>query len=77
MVRVKLNAYATLRAYLSGAASVETEIEPGQTVGSLLDRLGIPPDQTRIIFVNNRAAGLSYRLEGGEQIGVFPAIGGG
>jgi molybdopterin converting factor small subunit len=77
MVRVKLNAYATLRAYLGGAASVESEIEPGQTIGSLLDRLGIPADQTRIIFVNNRAAGLSDRLEGGEQIGVFPAIGGG
>jgi molybdopterin synthase sulfur carrier subunit len=77
MVRVKVNAYATLRAYLGGAASVDAEIEPGQTVESLLAGLGIPADQTRIIFVNNRAAALSYRLEGGEQIGVFPAIGGG
>jgi len=77
MVRVKVNAYATLRAYLGGAASVETEIEPGQTVGSVLDRLGIPREQTRIVFVNSRSASLTYRLEGDEHIGVFPAIGGG
>ena len=77
MALVKLNAYATLRAYLGGAASKEMEIEPGETVGVLLDRMGIPRDQTRIIFVNNRPANLSDRLEGGEQIGVFPAIGGG
>jgi molybdopterin converting factor small subunit len=77
MARVKLNAYATLRAYLGGAASKETEIEPGQTVGELLDRMGIPRDQTRIVFVNSRAASLADRLQGGEHVGVFPAIGGG
>jgi sulfur carrier protein ThiS len=77
MVRIRLSAYATLRAYLHGAASVETEIEAGQTVGDLLDRLGIPRDQTRIIFVNSRVASLADRLQGGEHVGVFPAIGGG
>ena len=77
MARVKLNAYATLRAYLKGAGSIEIEIEPGQTVGEVVDRLGIPRDQTRIIFVNSRAAALADPLQGGEQIGVFPAIGGG
>jgi hypothetical protein len=63
MALVKLNAYATLRAYLGGAASKEMEIQPG--------------DQTRIIFVNSRAASLADRLHGGEHVGVFPAIGGG
>jgi molybdopterin converting factor small subunit len=77
MPRVKLNLYAALRAYIGGKPSVELEIEPGQTVGELLDRLGVPRGQTRILFVNNRTAGLSDKLSGGEQIGVFPAIGGG
>ena len=76
-VRVKLNAYATLRAYLGGAASKEVEIAPGQTVGELIDWLGIPREQTRIVFVNNRSAGLTDPLQGGEHIGIFPAIGGG
>lgn len=77
MAHVKLNAYATLRAYLGGAASKELEIEPGETVGQLLDRIGVPRDQTRIVFVNNRASSLADPLQGGEHVGVFPAIGGG
>jgi molybdopterin synthase sulfur carrier subunit len=77
MPRVKLNLYAALRAYLGGKPSVELEIEPGQTIGGLLDGLGVPREQTRILFVNGRAASLSDKLTGGEQIGVFPAIGGG
>ncbi len=77
MARVKLNAYATLRAYLGGAGSKEIEIEPGQTVGELLDRMGIPHDQTRIIFVNSRAASLTDPLQDGDHVCGFPAIGGG
>jgi len=77
MPRVKLNLYAGLRAHIGGKPSVDLEIEPGQTVGELLDRLGVPRGQTRILFVNSRAAALSDKLTGGEQIGVFPAIGGG
>ena len=77
MPRVKLNLYAGLRAHIGGKPSVDLEIAPGQTVGELLDRLGVPHEQTRILFVNGRAASLSDKLTGGEQIGVFPAIGGG
>lgn len=77
MAQVKVNLYATLRSYVGGAPSVQVDVEPGQTVAHVLDQLGVPPDQTRIIFVNSRAAGLSHPLQGGEQVSVFPAIGGG
>ncbi len=77
MTHVQVNLYATLRKYIGGAASIEVEIEAGQTVEQVLVQLGVPPDQTRILFVDSRAAGLGDRLRGGEQIGVFPAIGGG
>ncbi len=77
MASVRVKAYATLRSYLGGVASREVGIEPGETVGEVLDRCGIPRDQTRIVFVNNRAASLADQLQGGEQVGVFPAIGGG
>ena len=75
--RVKLNVYATLRRYIGGAPSIELQITPGQTIRQVLQQQGIPPDQTRIIFVDSRAASLSQPLQGGERIGVFPAIGGG
>ena len=77
MPQVKVNLYATLRKYIGGAPSVEIEIDAGQTIEQVLGRLGVPADQTRIIFVNNRAADLSHALQGGEQLGIFPAIGGG
>lgn len=77
MARVVVKLYAALRGYAGGAPSVEVDVEPGQTVAEVLRRLGVPSEQTRIIFVNHRAGSLSQPLEGGERIGIFPAIGGG
>ena len=77
MARVKLNLYATLRSYVGGSPSAEVEIEPGQTVEQMLRQLGVPPEKTRIIFVNSRAATLAAPLQDGDQVGVFPALGGG
>ena len=77
MPQVEVNLYATLRRYIDGAASIGVDVEPGCSIEQVLDRLGIPIDQTRIIFLNNRAAGLSDTLQGGEQLGIFPGIGGG
>jgi len=77
MPQIKINLYATLRAYAGGAASIEVDVEPGQTIRQVLDQAGVPPERTRIVFVDNRAADLDQPLHGGEQVGVFPAIGGG
>lgn len=77
MARVKLKLYATLRRYIGGAASVDVDVTPGETIRQVLQRLGVPTDQMRILFVNNRAADLAQPLQGGEQIAIFPAIGGG
>jgi len=77
MPQVHVHLYATFRAYIGGAASTDVEITPGETVRDVLVKLGVPPGQTRIIFVNSRAGELSQPLEGGETLGIFPAIGGG
>jgi len=77
MSQVEVKLYAMLRQHVGGAASVDVEIEPGATVRQVLGQLGVPSDQTRIIFVNGRAAGLDSAIEGGELLAVFPAIGGG
>jgi sulfur-carrier protein len=77
MPQVKLNLYATLRTYVGGAGSMDVDIEPGQSVAQLLGGVGVPVEQTRIVFVNSRVADCSATLQGGEQVGVFPAIGGG
>ena len=76
MVQVQVHVYAVLRTYVGGAPSVAAEIQAGQTVQQLLEQLHIPLDQTRILFVNNRAAKLDQPLCDGDRIAVFPAIGG-
>jgi molybdopterin converting factor small subunit len=77
MPQITVNVYANLREYTGGASSVDLEVEPGQTVGDLVDRLGIPRDKTKIIFVNNKSAKFDDPLEGEERIDLFSAIGGG
>jgi len=77
MAHVKVNLYATLRSYVGGSPSIEVDVESGETVEQMLRRLGVPPERTRILFVNNRAATLSHPLADGDQVGVFPALGGG
>ena len=77
MPHVRVNLYATLRSYVRGSRSIDVDIEPGQSIEQVLHELGVPPNQTRIIFVNNRAANLSQPLQDGDQVALFPAIGGG
>jgi sulfur-carrier protein len=77
MPHVQVSLYAALREYVGRAPSVDVEIAAGQTIHQVLDHLHVPPEKARIIFVNHRSAGLDDPLQGGEQIGVFPAIGGG
>jgi molybdopterin synthase sulfur carrier subunit len=77
MAQVRVNLYATLRRHIDGAPSIDVEIEAGQSVQQVLGQLGVPPERTRIIFVNSRAATLAQALQDGDEIGVFPAIGGG
>ncbi|NUQ63735.1 MAG: MoaD/ThiS family protein [Pirellulales bacterium] len=77
MPTVQVNLYAGLRSYIGGKASVAVEVSPDQTVRELLAGLGIPPEHTRILFVNGRPATTNTPVSEGDQVGVFPAIGGG
>ena len=77
MPRINIHLYASLRRYVGNRPSVELEIVSGTTVGAVLTELGIPAAETRILFVDHRAASLDHPLSGGEEVGLFPAIGGG
>jgi molybdopterin converting factor small subunit len=77
MPQVRVNLYAGFRHKVGGQPSVDVSIEAGQTIEQLLAQLGVPLEETRIIFCNNRLADRTRELAGGETIGVFPAVGGG
>ncbi|WP_300156923.1 MoaD/ThiS family protein [Solidesulfovibrio sp.] len=73
---IELRCYATL-APLTPANAGVLPIEAGETVGSLVDRLGIPREEIKIVFVNGQAASLDGPLADGDRVGVFPPVGGG
>ncbi len=77
MPTVTVSVYANLRDYTGGQSTVSLDLPTGATIRMVIDRLGIPLEQTRIIFVDHRAAGLEHVLDGGERIDLFSAIGGG
>ena len=77
MPDVTVNLYATFRGHIDGRPSVTVSIDSQQTIQQVLDRLAVPASEIRIIFCNNRLVDRSHVLEGGETVGVFPAIGGG
>ena len=74
---VTANLYASFRKHVGGKPSVQVAIQPGQTIEQLLLQMGIPVEETRILFCNNRIVDRSHPLQGGETVGIFPAIGGG
>jgi molybdopterin converting factor small subunit len=77
-VRVKL--YATLTRYLSNTGPgipVEVEIPDGATVGDLVNALKLPREEVKLFFVKGRARSIDWPLEPGDEVGIFPLIGGG
>ena len=77
MACVTVNLYAGLREFIDGAPSIDLELDSGTTIGQVMQRLGVPVEKTRIIFLNNRAAQPATPIEPGDQLSIFPAIGGG
>jgi molybdopterin synthase sulfur carrier subunit len=73
---IQINLYATLKAY-TPVASEKYPIIPGTTIKMLLEKLKVPLDQVKLIFVERKKAGLDETLNGGERVGIFPAVGGG
>ena len=62
---------------LTAGAPVELELPAGTSVENLAIAYGIPLEYISVVFVNGRARDLGYALEDGDQVGVFPPIGGG
>ncbi len=77
MPEVTLQLYAGFRKYVDGESLIHVAIEPNETIEQMIAQFGVPVQEVRIVFCNNRLVDLAHRLSGGETIGIFPAIGGG
>jgi len=79
-LKIKLKLFANLRQYLPGATigeAVEVEIPEQFTLGELAALLKLPPDEVKICFINGIICELDQKINAGDEVGIFPPIGGG
>jgi molybdopterin converting factor small subunit len=55
----------------------DMDLVDGSGVSGLIERLALPLDEIKVAFVNGRARPLAWRLHDGDEVGIFPPIGGG
>jgi molybdopterin synthase sulfur carrier subunit len=56
--------------------SDQYEIFEGDTVDSLVDRLRMPKEEIKIIFLNNKIVDFDAVLHDGDQLGFAPPVAG-
>ena len=74
--QIRLELQATLKRFLP-AAHEYYPIECGIRVRDLLEQLGITEYEVNLVFINGVPANLVATLEGGEQVVLYPPLGGG
>lgn len=52
-------------------------VSEGETVRTMLERVGIPIEEVKIVFINGVSSEFDATLSDGDRVGVFPAVGGG
>lgn len=79
-MKVELKLFASLSVYASHPripADGTMELSQPLTVGGLIDDLGIPRQDIKLIFINGVHAHMESMLKDGDRLGIFPPIGGG
>jgi sulfur-carrier protein len=76
MANISIKLFASLKRFLP-ADSGNYPIEPGITVKKLIETLGVPEDEVKLVFIDGVKHDLISTLNGGERVGIFPAVGGG
>jgi molybdopterin synthase sulfur carrier subunit len=77
---VKVKLFASLARFSPGGlpgTPFEVNISPSTTLQQLVEQLGIPTEETKVVFVNGRICDLDWVLQPADQVGIFPPIGGG
>jgi molybdopterin converting factor small subunit len=80
MITVHVKLFANLRKYRPGLGIGEpfaVELPEGATVADLIQALGLPQGEVKIVFVNALFRELDHVLGDGDEVGIFPPVGGG
>ncbi len=74
-IHVQIKCFATLRKHAPTGGYLS--LKAGNTVRDIASRLDLDIEEVKIIFVNNKQANWDRELRDGDQVGLFPAVGGG
>ena len=80
MITVQAKLFATLRRYypeLAIGEAMTVDLADDATVEELLEKLDLPRDEVKVVFVNGVIQKPQYSLSDGDEIGIFPPVGGG
>ncbi len=80
MITVQVKLFATLRRHypdLGIGEAMDIDLTDGATVNQLLDHLDLPEKEVKVVFVNGVVRGRDYALADGDEVGIFPPVGGG
>ncbi len=56
--------------------SIPHELPEGSTVSDLIERLGLPREEIKVIFVNNTIVAAGTVLRNGDNVALAPVTGG-
>ncbi len=79
-MRVQVKLFATLRHYAPSASvghPFEVDLAEGSAVADLIRHLNVPAEEVKMVYVNACARPEDWPLEAGNEVGIFPLIGGG
>jgi molybdopterin converting factor small subunit len=74
-MRVHVKCFATLADHTPPQGVLE--LEEGARVEAMLPVLGLEAADIKLVFVNSKNSSLEATLVDGDQVGIFPAVGGG
>jgi sulfur carrier protein ThiS len=79
-MKISLKLIATYRKLLpegTQGATIELQIPEGTTVAELMDRFGVPMDESSVVVVNGHVPVEAQPLREGDVVTAFPALAGG
>lgn len=79
-MKIEVNLYATLKKYMkngNGGKSSAIDVEDGTCVKDIIQKLKVPGDSVKLIFINGVHAKVDTTLKDGDRLGLFPPVGGG
>ena len=76
-MKIRVQSFAELRSYTDHLLGGELEVDARSTVSDVLEQLGVPSQEPKIVLVNGRYAEPDRVLQADDLVVFFPPLEGG